>query len=381
MINFVRLFRILSFALMFAFLAGQSASAQSLLLPDGGMNPLSNDFRYNIIGDLSVSDLLLAPTFIYQETEGADKSHSGFAPGQSYAAVTWRRDRFLLAVFKVGSKTLIGTPARYAAPSTSDELGLIEAYGQVDFDYGRFRFGLVPIPFGLEGGDAEARLRFPRSLLFRLRLINIRDYGISYRITSQGFFTDWAIHNGEGGPDLDNEAWLTARWGWQGFNFLRLGFSGTVGRTDPKSTNPTGTANSDTLASMVIEDFSRVRIANFFAWWDTHPIRVAFEATTGDTQQGGTNHQLKAFHGDFEYEAGQNWSFLARYDTANPNVDFPNNTFTEVSAGLAWRSLYENSVVTLIGSKEFHEDPKDGYHRVLLSWKITPSVVRLHSFL
>ena len=138
MINFVRHPRIFSLVFVFAFLLGlgQSASAQSLLLPDGGMNPLSNDFRYNIIGDLSVSDMLLAPTFVYQETEGADKSHSGFAPGQSYAAITWRRDRFLSAVFKVGSKTLIGIPARYAAPSTSDELGLIEAYGQVDNELG-----------------------------------------------------------------------------------------------------------------------------------------------------------------------------------------------------------------------------------------------------
>ena len=334
---------------------------------------------------MSVSDLLLEPVYVFEERRAQgtifSRGPSGFRPGHSLVGFTWRRDRLLSAQAKVGSKSLLGRPSRYGSAEPLDEIGLIEAYGQLDSDYGRLRGGLVPIPFGLEGGDAESRLKLPRSLLFQSRLVNLRDYGVSYRITFDGFFSDWAAHNGEGGPDLDGETWMTARWGWQGFKFLRIGVSGTAGRTSPESTQPVGSTHTSDEAGLDIGDFSRVRIANAFLWWDTRPIRLALEGSTGDVRQRDRSAKLRSFHADLEVEAGESLSFLSRYDTIDPRDDRQGDTITEVSFGLAWRSAYENSVVTLVGTKRFQEDPSAGAHRVQLAWRLTPSILQLHSFL
>jgi hypothetical protein len=347
----------------------------------------SNNLRYGSVGELSVADLLLEPIYLYEERSTSvgsfGQSKSGFKPGYSLLGVQWRRDRYLSGILKLGSKYLVGAPARYVPQSSTDEIGIIEGYGQIDSDYGRVRVGLVPIPFGYEGGDAEARLRFPRSLAYQYRLVNLRDYGVSYRIAYDGFFSDWAIHNGEGGPDLDNEAWLTARWGWQGLQFLRVGVSGSAGRTSPQSTNPIGTTTPQTLeaAGLDVKQISRVRVANAFIWWDTRPIRLLLEYTGGDVRQDTREGRIKAMHVDFEYETSPTWSLLTRYDTMDPRDDVDGDTVTEASAGIAWRSEYENTIVTLIGTKRYSEDPSQGNHRVQLTWRISPSVLRLHSFL
>ena len=352
----------------------------------------SNNTSYDKIGELSVSDLILNPMYVYEERGSRSPDQqptylagpnttSGVRPGYSLVGATWRRDRFLSATVKIGSKTLIGAPARYGLPPNNDEAGIIEAYGQLDSDYGRLRFGEVPIPFGLEGGDSEGRLRFPRSLLFQYRLVNIRDYGVSYRITYQGFFSEWAVHNGEGGSDSDGEAWLTMRWGWQGFKFLRVGISGTTGHTDPRSTHPAGSVNTSDLAGLNIDDASRIRIINGFVSWDTAPLRFALEASAGDTRQGDGESKMRALHADLELESGENFSWLLRYDTINPHSDLPIETVTDISAGVAWRSHYENSVLTLLATKSFHDDPTSGHHRAMLAWRLTPSILGLHAFL
>jgi hypothetical protein len=127
------------------------------------------------LGRLEISDLLLQPTFT------AGEQHKGaFTLESSYLAATWTHSRTISAVFKIGSTDLIGAPARYG-PVPAATLGFLEAYAQSDSDFGRARFGMIPIPFGLEGGDAERRLRFPRSFLFQARYVNIRDNGFSYR--------------------------------------------------------------------------------------------------------------------------------------------------------------------------------------------------------
>ena len=350
--------------------------------------PTSNNLRYGSVGELNVSDLLLEPIYLYEERSTSvgsfGQSKSGFKPGYSLLGVQWRRDRYLSGILKLGSKYLIGAPARYVPQSPTDDIGIIEGYGQIDSDLGRLRVGLVPIPFGYEGGDAEARLRFPRSLAFQYRLVNLRDYGVSYRITYDGFFSDWAIHNGEGGPDLDNEAWMTARWGWQGAQFVRIGVSGSAGRTSPQSTFPGGTPGTpQTLeaAGLDVTKISRVRLAHAFVWWDTRPIRMLVEATAGDVRQESREGKVKALHVDFEYETSPTWSLLTRYDSMDPRDDLQGDTITEASAGIAWRSTYENTIVTLIGTKRYSEDPSEGNHRVQLTWRISPSVLRLHSFL
>lgn len=325
------------------------------------------------IGDFSISGIFLEPTFTYNEP---NRGH--FDIGRSFLAATWTRDQELSATVKVGTKNLVGLPIRYG-PEPIDELGLIEACAQLDSPFGRIRAGLVPVPFGIEGGDAEERLRFPRSLVFQRRVINLRDHGVSYRIGYQGFFNDWAVHNGESGSDLDNEAWFTGRWGWQGGRFVRAGISGSAGATTRLSTNPTGT-NTELLAGMNPDERARIRIANMFVEWEVSKFHVDFEATAGDTTQDSGVRKLRATHLDLEYLPNESVSWLGRYDRLDPS-ELPNDRVDEATLGIAYRSRYENSVLYFLATRQTLENVEEGIHRFQLVWRLTPSANSFRSAL
>jgi hypothetical protein len=319
------------------------------------------------LGTIEVSDLLLEPTYTYREAK-----KGAFSPGPSFVGVTWTRDRMISATFKFGSKDLIGIPARYGPASTTDQMGLIEAFGQADSDIGRLRFGLIPSPYGLEGGDAERRLSFPRSLIFQARYLPIRDYGASYRISYEGFFSDWAIHNGEGGPDLDTESWFTARLGWQGGRFLRLGATGVAGRTNPKSTDPLGVSKSAD-AGIDVDKAARVRVVNFFLEWHLKPVILTAESFAGESAQDDNVIKARAAHLDLEVEVGSSASVLARYDIIDPRNDLGGDQITEYTGGLSFRSAYNNSVFYILGTKKVQQDVKADEHRGLVVWRLTPT--------
>lgn len=320
------------------------------------------------VGKFEMSDLLIEPTYTYQEP-----NQGRFTVGSSYAAFTWTRDSVISAVFKAGTKDLIGHPARYGPALNSDQLGIIEGYGQADSVYGRIRLGMIPVPYGLEGGDAERHLRLPRSLIFQARYVPIRDYGASYRISHGGFFSDWAIHNGEGGTDVDNESWFTARIGWQGGRFFRIGASGMGGRTSPKSTNPSGTSSS-TAAWLDVDKSARFRIVNGFLEWQIQPVTFSAESTAGDAIQDDSNIKTRALHADLEVETGS-VSWLARYDIMDPRNDVGTDQVTEYTAGFAIRTKYDNSVLYVLGTKKVQQDVQRDEHRGMILWRLTPLAV------
>ena len=320
------------------------------------------------LGKLELSDLLIEPVFQLNEPKLAS-----FGLGNSYLAAIWKRDNALSAEIKVGSRDLLGRPRRYGL-ATDNELALVEAYAQYDSVYGRIRAGLIPIAFSSQGGDAEARLSLTRSLLFRNRQVNLRDYGLSYRLTNEGFFSDWAIHNGEGGRDLDNETWFTARWGYEGGRFFRAGVSGSAGRTSPSSTNPLGVSSS-VDAGLDVDEIARIRIANFFFDWESAPVRIEFQATGGDTRQGDDISKFRTLNADFIIAAGESLSWILRYDTFDPKTDAGGDLVTEATAGLAWRTRYDNSVLYLLGTKRWLQDTSSERHALLVMWRVTPSAV------
>jgi hypothetical protein len=339
------------------------------------------------LGELAVSGIFLEPSFTYAE------NHSGsFNAGNSFLAATWSRDSLLSATFKVGDRALLGQPARFGDVDGS-QIAIIEAYAQADSDLGRVRAGLIPVPFGLEGGDAEERLRFPRSLLFQRRMVVIRDMGASYHISNEGWFSDIAGHNGEGGPDLDNEIWLTVRGGWQGGRFLRAGFSGTAGRTNPASTNPDPSATPPTVDEEVnktgidITKAAKIRLANVFLDWEFAPMRIEVEADIGDALQDGPtsgttiDRKIRAGHLDIEYIPQPSWSALARYDTLNPDTDGSGSRVDQYIAGLSWRSKYETSVLYLFFEKTQQQGSSEDIHSVQLLWRLTPSANSFRSSL
>ena len=320
------------------------------------------------IGTLKLSDVFLEPGFKYVEGQGGE-----FQLGSSYLAVTWRRDDLISAVLKVGSKQLIGVPSRYAPAPAADEIAVIEGYAQIDSDYGRVRMGLIPISFGLEGGDIERQLRFPRSLMFQSRFLNLRDLGVSYRIAVNGFFSEWAVHNGEGGTERDHETWFTGNWGWESGRAFRIGISGAVGRTNPKSTDPSGASGSKQTGFRTDEP-ARLRIANAFLDWVPDPIRVSIEATAGDTFQGEEVMKFRALHADLEWRIWQSLSLMTRYDVMNPRNDVDDSEITEYTAGLSIRSRYENSVLYVLGTKRVQRNVTPDVHIGMVIWRITPLV-------
>ncbi len=318
------------------------------------------------LGSLAVSGLFLEPSFIYFEP-----SQGSFDAGRSFLAVSWTREPNLSAVLKVGSRSLIGTPARYG-PAPVDQLALIEGYAQLDMIIGTIRGGLVPIEWSLEGGDTEERLRFPRSLLFENRAINLRDYGVSYHISTGGFFSDWAVHNGEGGTDTDNRMWFTFRGGYQVGRSLKVGLSGSTGSTTPKST----IAASTLLYPVVKAGYdttqpAKIRLVNAFGEFNWERLTATIEATGGDVSQDSGNNRLLAGHVDVDYNLSDKWSLLARYDQFDPTSS-DNDSVRDVMAGVALKSIYENSVLYLFGSQRKYEGEPNDVHRVLLIWRMTP---------
>ena len=319
------------------------------------------------LGSLAVSGIFLEPTFVYSEP-----SHGSFDAGRSFLSVAWTREPNLSAVLKVGSRSLIGTPARYG-PAPVDQLALIEGYAQLDTQIGTIRGGLVPIEYSLEGGDSEERLRLPRSLLFDYRAINLRDYGVSYHMSTAGFYSDWAVHNGEGGTDLDNRMWFTFRAGFQNGRSFKLGFSGSTGSTTPASTRPdvAATVTPVQQAGYDTTQSAKIRLANFFTEGTWERLTATLEITAGDIHQDSGDNELRAGHVDLDYNLSDTWSLLARFDRFDPTSG-PNDQVENTMAGVALKSVYENSVLYLFGSRLKYEGQANDTHRVLLIWRMTP---------
>lgn len=350
----------------------------SLLTLILGALPLASAFgqldNSEPIGTISVSDLLLAPRFSYSEP-----SRGHFQPGDSYVAFRWQRDEVLSATVVLGTQSLINIPNRYTQIN-GDTINIIEAYGQSDNSYGKFRFGLIPIPFGSEGGIAEGRLRFPRSLIFEKGIIGLRDHGVSYAIDYERFISEWAIHNGESGRDLDNQVWFTARWGYLSPGKMRLGVSGQAGRTRPLSTDPTGTyAGGATQSPDAIMDLTRhakFRIANVFLHYDTRRFGFTLEGTTGDVIQE-SRRKFNAAHADVYVPITPRISTLARYDFFDPKrPGTPKNQYVSqhVTAGLSYRTGLDTSEIYLLGTQELKPDPISDVHRFMIMWKLTPQI-------
>lgn len=323
------------------------------------------------LGTLVLSSLLVEPSYSFSEPR-----RGGFGFGNSFLETTWTRDTLLSARLKFGSTALLGRPARYAATSTTEDVRVVEAFAQIDSSYGRVRAGLVPIPYGLEGGDVEERLRFPRSSFWQNRYLPLRDQGVSYHISNKGFFSDWAIHNGEAGPDLDNELWFTTRFGWVGGRTLSVGASAAAGGTAPESTGtPTG-GIAPSVPGLDPDRPARVRVANLFVDWRSKPVSIALEGNLGEVRQGGNGKKTGAFRADIEFGLTEAADALIRYDLFDPLTDQSGDRVEETTLGLAYGSLYQNSVIYLLGTRRDVQGAPQPEHRVLVLWRMTPFASR-----
>lgn len=308
------------------------------------------------IGELSVTDLMLEPTFITQEPEGT--AQHAFVPGRSYLAVGWKQDPVISARLMLGSRSLLVQPARYGLEDTT--FGIVEAYAQADTAYGLVRMGYIPIPFGLEGAQAEYEQLFPLSLLYQNRALMRRDLGASYAISHNSFFSSFAIHNGEAAEDRDRRLWYSARFAWKGPARSEIGVSGMTGRH---------------LDTIILRE-EKIRSGNIFAGFNIYGLGLITEATMTTTHfEGNLVRQLLAYHIDALHPLMNNVGLQLRYDFLDPDHGMPDDARRDFTAGLRFGSQFKTSSLYVLGVKRLEEGNERINDQLLVIWRMSPWLV------
>jgi hypothetical protein len=307
------------------------------------------------IGELSVTDLMLEPTFITQEPEGVNTSHA-FMPGRSYLAVGWKQDTVISARLMVGSRTLIVQPAIYGVQDTT--FGIIEGYAQADSPYGLLRMGYIPIMFGYEGAQTEYEQLFPLSLLYQNRDVNRRDLGASYEVEYNSFVSQVAVHNGEGAEDRDRRLWMTARFAWKGPAKSEIGASGMTGRRLDQS-------------SMRDEKY---RTGNIFAGFNIYGLGLTAEGTMTTTLfQGHMIRQLLHIHVDALHPLTSDIGLQFRYEHYDPDHGVNGDLQKDITLGLRFGSQFKTSSFYILGVKKLEEEPNIRVNdQLLVIWRMSP---------
>lgn len=318
--------------------------------------------RDEILGRLEVSEILLKPYFLLKEG-----SQSEFLIGDTSFTMSWYKDELISSRLKIGSADLLNKPVHYK-PAVTEDLKIVEAFAQVKGAYGEARLGLIPLDYGLEGATTEGELIFPRSLLFKTHIIGLRDYGASYKISDRGFYTRLAVHNGESDRNLDGRMWMTSTWGYDGLKNMRLGISGQTGSTKPISTS----TSTGTLAGVDINKEAKWRMVDLFASWRPRYWTLTLEATMGDLLQEKEVRKFYVGHFDIAYELSDKWGLQARYDMYDPNNKLKDDIQTEISAGAAYKSEHETSVIYLIATKILEQGKEKANDEIRLIWRVTP---------
>ncbi len=314
------------------------------------------------LGEVKVDNLVVRPQFHLVEPAKGD-----FKIGESLFSVRWLMDEKTSAVFTIGSKSLLGTSVHYTNVENED-LGFVEAYGEYKFDYGTFRAGLQPVEYSLEGKIPEADLNMPRTLIFQKRWVPLRDVGLSYEISNDGYFTHIMVHNGESGPNLDGRPWVTAIWGWEGLR-LRMGLAGQTGSTKPESTS----SSADTLAGVDPSFEAQWRQGGPFIQWTPPNWQMRLEVDLGELVQEEKIRKYSS--GSFTVTHELNSFFWGlRYDQVDPNQSRDNDRISEVSLALGLVSARRTSRLFLVGAKVFEEGAQIPNDELRLIWHLTPQL-------
>lgn len=304
----------------------------------------------------------------------------------------YRAGEFLEAQVSFGSRSLVASPLRYSR-NEETELSptLIDAFTGVSGNWGRLRFGLLPLLFGLESGLESERV-WTRPLIIRRGLIGLRDVGLHYSIASGGFFSDWFVHNGEGGEDLDRELWMTARWEYR-LRTSRVqwkwGASGQVGRTAQSATLPAGTTAA-TGIEMDPSESSRLRFASLFMSSDwvvglgergeeaDRRFGFELEAFGGEVLQESRTRRIRSLRLDLHWDPTEFWGLFLRGETFDPDSQVTADMLHEASFGLQ-RYFLKGSMKRslrgiLVATKEILESREQDHHRVEFLLRFSPEL-------
>jgi hypothetical protein len=299
------------------------------------------------LGELGLGEFLLQPAFVIESED-----ESGFELYPSFLDFVWSKNNQYQAHFVFGDTSLIGVPVFFGANPT--DYGLLQAYGEVSGWFGNFKAGLIPLIYGTESGISESTLDFPRSLIYESRLLHLRDYGVQYSVSNEGFFTDMAVHNGEAGPDQDNRFWYTGRVGWKDGKSFGVGMSGTTGRY-----------------KILGGDLHIRRAGGLFARGKIWGFDATLEGSYGEDIVQDEKSPFGGWHFDLEHSFIGTSSLLFRFDHVDPNTKVGKDMMQRGSLGVSVFEENFNSVFYAFYHRKYSESEGGFDNQVLLLWKLT----------
>jgi len=316
------------------------------------------------IGVLKIHDLLLRPNFFHGEG-----GKGSFSMGESSFALRWELEQKFAGVIRLGPRTLVNASARYNS-LVNDDIVPVEAFAELNHAYGRFRLGRLPVEFGYEGQQWERALIFPRSMLFKERIMMLRDVGASYEIRHNNYYTALAIHNGESDADQDGKMWYTGRWGYANEKF-EVGFAGQTGATEFAQT----TGSGDSLAGVDVTKDAKWRMGGIFGALHKKTWEWVLEFYMGEREQEEPlgRGKFSVGHSDISVDLTRNYSVHIRYDHFDPNLKVHGDLQREISLALVLSNKTHSSNLMLIGTKVLEEKHQVGNDELRLVWSLSPS--------
>jgi hypothetical protein len=316
------------------------------------------------IGELKIHDLLIRPNFVL-----AEPKKGSFSIGESSFAVRWELEEKFTGVIRLGPRTLINQLSHYSA-TLDDDFALVEAFGEYNAWYGRFRFGMLPVEFGLEGRLWERNLIFPRSLLFQKRAMMVRDVGTSWEIKQDRFMTGFVVHDGNSTGNVAGPMWLTSRFGYQ-LEDVGFGFTGQTGLTHAAQTM----ISQDTLAGVDPTKDAKWRIGGVYFDLLQRSWAIVGEYNIGSVEQEGNGRNYYAGHLDAGVLWTKRFQTYVRMDVFDPNSDNTGDLEQQLSIGLVLSNESRSSNLILIGTQALDEAPTSPGSSLRLIWSLSPSGV------
>ena len=317
------------------------------------------------VGRLRLDYLLLRPTYFSQEKEGGE-----FSFEDSSVTVQWLKDENFSASVKIGSVLERGLTQIYLEDEPEDELGFIEAYAQFTGKYGHVKAGLLPIPFGLNGLQADHDRVWPESLIYRERLISQSDYGFGYFTEHNRYFSELVVHNGElDHKPNDGNPWVTARWGYRKERF-QLQISGQTGRSVSEST----TTGSTTLGGWDRSQNAQWRFVGLNINWKPRRWDIHFQTVGGEAEQKKVEKTLNQYQFDAIRNLGPYWGVGVRHEAYDINSKKSNDGRSEESLMVFTKSQDSTSLLSLVLTKVLEEKNQIDNDQIWLQWRLTPYV-------
>lgn len=325
--------------------------------------------KKELIGSLTVSDILIQPRFITTENDIND-----FDLDRSYFFFSWKMNNELSAHFGVGRQDLVNHNTRLfinteaSTKSGYDDFSFFEAYAQLDSKFGRVRAGIIPLMFGWEGAHRESEWLFPRTLFYggedetyAMQNFGLRDQGVSYFVSYKNFYTQAAIHNGENGKDLDGKLWHTGIVGWKS----KSGLEGAISMSNGKYKSQ---SNTDPEL-----DFS---YANAFFGFQFYDLMLLAEGSVGEQTKDFVTAPEEAtkkfwdYHVDASHSVGKGLAALVRYEIYDPDSNTIMDKTQRFIFGLSVFNELRTSNLYLWAIKNKEEGTELHNDQFMVVWKV-----------